>query len=92
MLRHETSDLKKQIESSEYEKEKIVEEKEHKFNLLNASYIDKIRKLDVNIDGLENALRQMKGTYYTNIFQKLLTRKTKNAITTLSTDSNWKGI
>lgn len=57
MLRHESSELKKQIESCEYEKEKIIEEKEHKFNLLNTSYIDKIRKLDVNIDGLENTLR-----------------------------------
>jgi len=57
MLRHENSDLKKQIEYCEYEKEKITEENSHKFNLLNVSYIDKIRKLDANIDNLENTLR-----------------------------------
>ena len=57
MLRHENSDLKKQIESCEYEKEKISEENSHKFNLLNVSYIEKIRKLDANIDNLENTLR-----------------------------------
>ena len=57
MLRHENSDLKNQIESCEYEKEKIIEENSHKFNLLNVSYIDKIRKLDANIDNLENVVR-----------------------------------
>ena len=57
MLRHENSDLKNQIESCEYEKEKITEENSHKFNLLNDSYIEKIRKLDANIDNLDNTLR-----------------------------------
>ena len=57
MLRHENSDLKNQIESCEYEKEKITEENSHRFNLLNVSYIDKIRKLDANIDNLDNTLR-----------------------------------
>ena len=57
MLRHENSDLKNQIESCEYEKEKITDENSHKFNLLNVSYIDKIRKLDANIDNLDNTLR-----------------------------------
>ena len=57
MLRHENSDLKNQIESCEYEKEKITDENSHKFNLLNVSYIDKISKLDANIDNLENVVR-----------------------------------
>jgi len=42
MLRHETSDLKKQIESIEYEKDKITEENHHKITMLNATNIDKI--------------------------------------------------
>ena len=46
MLRHEVAELKKNIENLEYNFEKIIEEKDHKFNMVNNNYIDKIRKLD----------------------------------------------
>jgi len=46
MLRHEVAELKKNIENLEYNCEKIIEEKDHKFNMVNNNYIDKIRKLD----------------------------------------------
>ena len=75
MLKNENGDLKKSIENSEYEKEKIEEEKNHKLNLLNTTYIDKIRKLDVNIDGLENTLRQIKGKLINLNFLEALAHK-----------------